>query len=119
MTPLATIKEYYQRIDANDTDWVVDLFADDAVYARANSRFEGKHSIENFFRNGRKIRGTHGIENACAVDNRVFAKGEFVGVGDAGDDRRVRFLDVWYFEPGGKVTLRETYLALGHEYVKD
>ena len=119
MTPLARIQEYYRRVDANDIDWVVDLFADDAVYARANSRFEGKETIAGFFRSDRKIRGTHGIESTCAIDDLVFAKGEFVGVGDAGDDRRVRFFDVWQFEPGGKVTLRETYLALGHEYVRD
>ena len=90
MTPLATIAEYYGRIDRDDVAWVMSLFAEDAVYVRADSRYKGKPRIDRFFRSERKIKGRHEIDRIDAVGNRVFAGGEFIGEGAAGDDRRKR-----------------------------
>ena len=118
MTPGSIVAEYYRRIDSNDLDWVVGLFSEDATYVRADSRLQGKAEIERFFRTQRRIVGKHVIDSIVAVRDQVFCKGEFIGKGETGDRRRVRFFDVWHFHPGGTVRLRETYLALGHEYVK-
>lgn len=118
MTPHAIVDEYYRRIDSNDLDWVVNLFSEDATYVRADSRLQGKTEIDRFFRTQRRISGKHVIDSIVAVRGQVFCKGEFIGKGATGDRRRVRFFDVWHFHSDGKVRLRETYLALGHEYVK-
>ena len=118
MTRLSRIREYYSRIDKNDVDWVMQLFADDATYVRADSRYEGKQRIEYFFREDRKIRGIHRMDHSWAVNDEVIARGEFTGVGESGDARRIRFVDLWFFNARGLVKLRETYLALGHDYVE-
>lgn len=118
MNPGAIVDEYYRRIDSNDLDWVVSLFSEHATYVRADSRLQGKAEIDRFFRTRRRISGKHVIESIVAVRDQVFCKGEFIGRGETGDRRQVRFFDVWHFHPSGKVRLRETYLALGHEYVK-
>ena len=119
MTPLAVVTEYYARIDANDYDWVTALFAEDACYVRADATYTGRAKIDRFFRDERKIRGSHDIKDIHAVGNEVVCKGEFNGVGARGDERSVRFVDLWYFQADGQVRLRETYLALGHEYVRE
>lgn len=119
MIPLAAIKQYYGRIDANDIDSVMALFADDACYLRADSTYTGKSGIERFFRLERKIRGRHRVDGIHALDNQVVCRGEFIGVGAKGDERRVRFVDLWFFQDDGLVRLRETYLALGHEHVRE
>jgi hypothetical protein len=118
MTPYSRICEYYERIDANDIDWVLGMFTADACYRRADAEYRGGE-IEDFFRNQRKIRGEHRLEDVHSIDNKVITRGEFVGTGVAGDERRVGFVDFWFFDTEGHVELRETYLAVGNEIVKD
>lgn len=114
------IAAYYTRIDAVDIDWVVGLFAADAAYQRADARYEGIAAIDRFFRVERQIRGTHLIDRLVsdAATRTVFATGVFEGRGASGDARRAGFADIWQFNEDGKVTERETYLALGHAYVE-
>ncbi len=111
------VAEYYARIDKCDFDWIVDLFADNAVYKRADSTYDGKPAIEDFFRNKRKIKGIHTIETITATDTQVFAVGHFEGTGEKDDQKSIGFVDVWDFNSEGKVNLRRSYLALGHEMV--
>ena len=121
MSDLAkTVSAYYPRIDAVDTEWVLALFADDAVYLRADAVYAGRPAIARFFCEERKIRGRHTIDRMW-IDHgsaSVVAVGRFDGLGIAGDTRSVRFADVWQFNEAGLVTQRQTYLALGHEYVE-
>ncbi len=119
MTPLGLIREYYGRIDANDIDWVMRLFADDASYARADSEYSGKTKIDRFFREKRKIAGEHRIDDIYSMQNVVISRGRFSGTGASGDDRQVDFVDFWYFRDDGLVRRRETFLALGQAYIKE
>ncbi|MDT9598476.1 nuclear transport factor 2 family protein [Sphingosinicella sp. GR2756] len=112
------IREYYRRIDAVDVDWVVDLFAPDAVYERADATYDGIAAISKFFREDRQIRGEHVIDRIWTDGDSVAATGEFRGRGAAGDARNVRFADVWMFDADGRVRCRQSYLALGHAYVE-
>jgi nuclear transport factor 2 (NTF2) superfamily protein len=112
------IRKYYACIDGNDIDWVVSLFCEDAVYQRADSRYQGKESIARFFRQDRAIQGRHLVEALWSFDHQVICTGVFVGHGKVGDSRRVRFADFWYFNEAGLVLSRDTYLALGQEYIK-
>jgi hypothetical protein len=121
MSKLARIVgEYYEHIDAEDTDWVIGIFAVDAVYHRADVTYAGLLAIANFFRNERKIRGRHTLENMWldATLGGVVVTGQFDGLGISGDPRTVGFADVWYFNDATLVTRRQTYLALGHRYVE-
>lgn len=114
------VSAYYPRIDDVDTDWVLALFADDAVYYRADAIYAGRSAIARFFCEERKIRGRHTIERMWVDPGSasVVAVGQFDGQGASGDTRSVRFADVWQFNAAGLVTQRQTYLALGHEYVE-
>lgn len=117
----AVIREYYSRIDASDTDWVIALFEQDAIYERADASYEGIPAIARFFRDERKIRGVHSIDTLIVDEEQsvVVALGRFSGVGQAVDARTVGFADIWHLSSTGRVTLRRTYLAIGHEYVRD
>lgn len=114
------VSEYYPHIDAVDTDWVLALFADDAIYFRADAVYAGRPAIARFFCEDRKIRGRHTIEKMWMDRHSasVVAVGRFDGQGVSGDSRSVRFADVWQFNEAGLVTQRQTFLALGHQYVE-
>jgi len=114
----AIITEYYSRIDENDLDWVMNLFADDAVYLRADSKYCGIKELNEFFRADRKIRGQHNLDAIWSFDDKVICTGTFKGVGKEGDGRKVRFSDFWRFNSQDLVDERRTFLALGHEFVK-
>lgn len=120
MNPAAMVSEYYRRVDSQDTDWIVDLFEQEAVYRRAGEAYEGISAIANFFRNERLIRGVHTVR-AVIPDQTgqiVTAVGNFCGVGKLGDPRNVDFVDLWTFKRSGLVSQRETYLAIGSDYVR-
>ncbi|WP_054586954.1 nuclear transport factor 2 family protein [Sphingopyxis macrogoltabida] len=114
------IREYYARIDRCDTDWVVDLFDDDAIYERAETVYTGRPAIARFFREERRIRGVHHIEAMVSSDDGdlVVAIGHFDGTGAAGDARNIGFADMWQFGDGGRIHLRRTFLARGSDYVR-
>jgi steroid Delta-isomerase len=111
------VELYYQKVDAGDIEWVIDLFTDDAVYQRADCTYPGKQAIAEFYRNSRKIRGKHSVEGLVTEGDFVVAFGEFNGVGEQGQPKHVEFCDVWHFR-GSKVDHRRSYLALGNDYVK-
>lgn len=114
------IREYYARIDRCDTDWVVDLFDDEAVYERAETVYRGRPEIARFFREERRIRGHHRIDDLLTSHDGdlVVAIGCFRGTGAAGDARQVGFADVWQFGSGGRIRCRRTFLARGSDYVR-
>lgn len=114
------IADYYLAIDQQRIDWVLSLFAPDAVYERADARYDGRAAITDFFSNRRRIRGTHHIETLWATeqDDAVFVTGRFEGVGEEGDARSIGFADVWTFGTSGQVVRRQTFLATGHGYVE-
>jgi ketosteroid isomerase-like protein len=114
------IAEYYPHIDRVDTDWVLALFAPDAVYDRADRTYAGIEAIGRFFREERQIRGEHRVERLWAdpATRSVFVTGRFEGHGAAGDARSVGFADVWEFDAAGRVKHRQSYLSLGHAYVE-
>jgi len=112
------VELYYKKIDARDIDWVVNMFADQAVYERAEASYAGKKAIADFYTNGRKIQGKHTIEPVIAEGERVVAYGEFNGVGAQNQPLHIGFCDVWTFKDA-LVVKRQTYLAMGSQYVKE
>jgi hypothetical protein len=114
------IADYYPHIDNMDTEWVLRLFADDAVYERADATYNGIFEIRGFFCSERQIRGKHNLSGLWTVpaSNTVFVTGRFEGYGAEGDPRGVKFADIWQFNENSKVIKRETYLGLGHAYIQ-
>ena len=111
------IELYYQKIDAEELDWVVDLFTEDALYQRADMIYADRQSIAHFYRFERGIRGKHTLAGILAEGEVVAAYGKFEGVGADGSPRTVEFCDIWNFD-GSKVKRRQSYLSFGSEYVK-
>lgn len=115
---LDRIKHYYRQIDLNALHEIEGLFAETAVYRRADRTYDGKSRIMRFFREERRIRGRHVIESIWEVPDHIVAVGVFDGVGEKGDPRTVGFTDVWTLGTCNKVTERRTYLATGHAIVE-
>jgi|TARA_R100000501_G_scaffold17919_4_gene35073 ketosteroid isomerase-like protein len=113
------VASYYPHIDRLDLDWVLALFAADAVYERAGAVYSGVAAISRFFREERQIRGLHSVQRIWSDGDSAVAVGEFRGHGASGDPREVRFADFWQFNQDGLVQRRQTYLALGHDYVQE
>ena len=111
------VSEYYNRIDANDVDWIIGQFSENAVYKRAEITYSGITEIDDFFRNQRKINGVHVIETITSTTTQVFAVGHFKGVGEKGAQKSIGFVDVWDFDTNDKVVLRRSYLAIGHQHI--
>jgi ketosteroid isomerase-like protein len=113
----ALIVEYYKRVDAQDIDWVLDLFTADSRYVRADADYTDKQAITDFYRNDRKIAGVHSVDRVVAECDQVLAAGVFKGVGADGAPKNVGFCDIWELR-GDKVCYRQTYLSMGADYVK-
>lgn len=113
-----TIQQYYRLIDDQKVEAVLDLFDETAVYQRADAVYEGKPAIACFFRNDRKIRGRHDLEQIYSLGHTVVAQGRFEGRGEAGDARSIGFADFWTFNANGLAVHRRTYLATGYEVVQ-
>ncbi len=114
-----TVISYYDRVDAGDVDWVINLFSEDAVYDRASEVYASKAAIEQFYRSERKIEGRHTLTNVASCKDTVLVDGEFRGRGADGSLKKIGFADCWRFNNAGQVTRRNTYLAIGSDYVRD
>ena len=115
----SVVRQYYERVDSNDMDWVIELFSDTARYVRADRVLDGKDSIAHFYLKTRKIRGRHTICGMWINGYGAVVKGIFCGVGIDGQVKDVGFSDFWVFNEDGFVQQRQTYLALGAAYVRD
>ncbi|MEM1141972.1 MAG: nuclear transport factor 2 family protein [Pseudomonadota bacterium] len=115
----ALVAEYYQRIDRGDVDWVLSLFAPEAVYDRAETSYRGLAQITEFYQHQRGITGVHEIDTVATHDLTTIAQGVFDGRGRDGSARKVGFADSWRFTLGGLVLHRKTFLAIGSQYVRE
>jgi ketosteroid isomerase-like protein len=113
------VREYYRRLDGGDIDWVVDLFNDDAVYSRAGVVYRGKEEISRFFREARKLTGTHTPRWMTQEGRVVVVEGRYEGRGLRGDEKLVDFCDIWRFDEAGRAVRRNAYLATGGDRVTD
>ena len=112
-------RDYYAQVDAENYDWVVDMFAPDAVYDRAGEMIKGHADLRDFYEGVRKIKITHQDLQIWASGPDVFVEGSFSGTGADGTNRVGQFADHWTFNDAGKVTLRRTSLFTGAHTIKD
>lgn len=112
------VREYYDRIDAGDVDWVVGMFAKNAVYDRAGQLITGTGEIRAFYAGERKVTLTHSKIKLWACGRDIFVEGTYSGTGADGSERLGQFSDHWTFNAAGKVTLRRTSLFTGADTIK-
>ncbi|RUR79711.1 nuclear transport factor 2 family protein [Chlorogloeopsis fritschii PCC 9212] len=112
------VLNYYQLIDEQKINEVLNLFSETASYARCEEVFSGIKALENFYKNERKITGHHEIKNLWIIGRTAIVEGIFRGKGADGKPKKVSFADFFTFNDEGKVQNRRTYLMLGGSYVK-
>ncbi|BAU66184.1 hypothetical protein STA3757_35870 [Stanieria sp. NIES-3757] len=111
--------EYYKLIDEHKIDEVVNLFSKTAHYLRCGEVYSGIEAIEKFYKNERKIRGSHEIENLWVIDQTGIVEGIFTGKGVDDQPKKVGFADFFTFNKESKIQDRHTYLMLGSSYVRE
>ena len=112
-------RDYYARVDAGNYNWVVDMFARDAVYDRAGTLLKGHAELREFYFGARKIKVRHQDLKIWDCGPDIFVEGSFSGTGADGTPRVGQFADHWTFNKAGKVTLRRTSLFTGANTIKD
>jgi len=106
----ATVTRYYERVDANDTDGVVALFAEDCWYERPGyDALVGREALREFYAGTRVIvAGRHHIDRTVEDDRGVAVEGRFEGRLKDGREVALRFADFFQVEQGC-ITGRRTY----------
>ncbi len=115
----AIVLKYYQLIDEHKIDEVLHLFSETSHYLRCGEVYSGIKALEKFYRNERKIRGSHDIKNLWVIDQTGIVEGVFTGKGADGQPKKVGFADFFTFNKESKIQDRHTYLMLGSSYVRE
>lgn len=89
-------------------------FMAQAVYYRCDRAPMRGKAIARFYREERRVIGSHSLTRLMLSDRTVLASGRL----DREDGTSVRFCDLWEFDQYGRVTQRETYLATGAQLIE-
>jgi ketosteroid isomerase-like protein len=110
-TPTAAVRSYYRRVDADDVDGLLALFAEDAVYRRPGYQpFHGRAALAEFYRGDRAIaHGTHAIRTIIEQGARVAVTGSFLGCLKDGSEVRCEFADFFRLDAEGRFSARKTF----------
>lgn len=104
------VRQYYERVDAQDIDGLLELFAQDAWYERPGyGRFTGRQELRAFYASGRVIEsGTHTLRSVIERGSNVAVEGQFVGHLKDGSRVTADFADFFVMD-GGLIRGRRTY----------
>jgi len=103
------VRDYYERIDAEEYEAVFALFADDVTYERTGQRLDGMTEFREFYLHDRPLEdGDHEIHRVVADGDTVAVRGRFTGTQD-GEDVAFGFADFHRFDDDGDITERWTY----------
>lgn len=108
---VSTVQEYYERVDAQDVEGLLTLFAEDAWYERPGyDRLLGRPALSAFYSGARVIEsGRHTIARTVASGDCVAVKGQFSGRLKDGREVSLRFAGFFLLD-GGLIRSRRTYL---------
>lgn len=108
--PREAIRTYFDAVDANDFDRVLEQFHADVVYERPGyPPLEGKERLRRFFTEERVIAtGHHDVEGIVVEGEQVTAWGAFAGTSHTGVALSERWCDVYRFRDG-RIDQRRTY----------
>ncbi len=107
----ARVRRYYDRVDANDVEGVLDCFADDGVYHRPGYEpMRGRDALAAFYGGERVIAaGRHELDEVVVDGARAAVRGRFVGTLKDGSEARVGFADFMVLDAEGRFVTRHSY----------
>lgn len=105
------VRSYYERVDVDDVDGILELFAPDAVYRRPGYEpMRGREAMEAFYRDERVIdHGRHTVVTVTEQMPRVVVSGTFTGTLKNGSRITLEFADFFTLGGGGRFSRRDTY----------
>nr|WP_062330524.1 nuclear transport factor 2 family protein [Herbidospora sakaeratensis] len=108
---VALVRAYYDRVDSDDVDGLLALFADDAVYERPGYvPLNGRAALKRFYQDQRIIEhGRHTLDEVIAGPDRIAVSGAFAGRLKDGRNVDLRFADFFTFAPSGRFARRTTF----------
>ena len=109
MSHEATVRRYYELVDAAEYDALVELFTEDVVYERPGQEtIEGREALRTFYEEGRPLsNGEHELHAVVPDENTVAVRGTFRGEQDD-ESVELGFADFHEFEDGA-IARRYTY----------
>ncbi|MFP8956056.1 nuclear transport factor 2 family protein [Natrialbaceae archaeon A-CW3] len=106
------IRRYYERVDAEDIEGLLELFAVAVTYYRPGQDvIDGKAALRAFYEEERPLEdGSHDLERVLVDPTRraVAVRGRFSGMQD-GQSVAFGFADHHEFDAEGLITTRHTY----------
>ena len=101
MSRAATVREYYELIDAEEHDELIQLFAPDVHYERpGQASLDGREQLRTFYETQRPLDdGSHELHAVVADGDTVAVRGTFTGTQD-GQPVEFGFADFHEFEDG-------------------
>jgi len=111
VSPVSTVRRYYELVDSGDVSGLIGLFAPDAQYYRPGyPPLVGRAALEHFYREQRVIKeGSHVLSAVVAAGDNVAVHGEFKGLLRNGQQVDARFADFFSFGPDGYFARRDTF----------
>ncbi|WP_255167900.1 nuclear transport factor 2 family protein [Natrononativus amylolyticus] len=108
--PEAVVREYYDRVDREDVEGLLELFADDVRYDRpGQAAIEGIEALRAFYERDRPLEdGSHEVVHVLVDGRHVAVRGRFSGV-QGGDRVAFGFADHHEFDADGLIANRWTY----------
>lgn len=104
------VREYYDRVDAEDVMGLLECFADDVTYERpGQDPIRGIDDLRAFYERDRPLEdGSHDVHHVLVDGRHVAVRGEFSGR-QGGETVRFGFADHHEFDDEGKIANRWTY----------
>lgn len=108
--PEEIVREYYDRVDAEDVEGLLALFADDVRYDRpGQDAIDGIDDLRTFYERDRPLEdGSHEVAHVLVDGRHVAVRGTFSGV-QGGETVSFDFADHHEFDADGLIANRWTY----------
>jgi ketosteroid isomerase-like protein len=105
------VRRYYETVDRDDVDAVVELFSDEIVYERPGyPTIHGHAQLREFYDKSRVIEsGKHVVATVVANYPQVAVNGQFNGRLRSGSTVSVRFADFFRLDGDGRFVRRDTF----------
>ncbi|GAB97339.1 ketosteroid isomerase-like protein [Kineosphaera limosa] len=105
------VQGYYDALDADDMESVLEFFSGDVLYQRPGyQRMVGIDDVRRYYEQGRLIApGRHVLRTLVVEGNNVAAHGEYEGDLKEGGRRTVGFAAFFVFDGNGRAAEHTTY----------
>lgn len=105
------VQQYYQALDRDDLESVLECFSGDVLYRRPGyANIAGMDSLREYYASGRKLEpGRHLVRDVVVEGQRAAAHGMYEGQLKDGERTTVGFAAFFTFDGHGRVAEHTTY----------